>query len=687
MWKTNKVPIPQRFIPDKLPVENKPNDPVLVCAAGDTVCNTDTALGYETAGSYMPVKASDLDDFTVNALIDAEDKTFMSHNGNSGKGQAAATVINALGGLWDNANLLVHGKKPTLGAFIIRGGSTITSQMASITYMHEDPYAPAWQKVLDHKDEMLLAASIEQKQHMSKLDIIVKYANHAETGKGAIGFNAGSMILFGKERPKDLEDYQKVLLVSMVNAPSYLSSPAGLKALADRYQHIINTMHELGDISDKKYASLQHDKQKFWVETDDGKPKTKSPFIEGGSFQTSFTDKVDALGLHGGYNLALYQASDELGVEHAYDLPRLYPGLKIYTSFDTKLQGNFYKSVRANKKLMNSKTTNIGGVIMKQNGEVAAMIGSKDYRKYKPNLAIGDMYGQGSGRDFGSTNKTWALAYAYDHGWTPKGDKKGKALTLPKTMDLKLPDGTHWPITSGDECASLGLRAPCYERGVTTPANAYAASSNMLVGDIYNDFGSKGIASKMHDLGLPADPNKPSFMIGQGGAYSPWNEAAAEGSLTNGGESVDPHVVLKMTNIRGQQKPYKYADKAPNPKKVYSAKAARWTLQAQQGVITGYGTARGTIYPPNGMKSMGVKTGTGQNSANVALIGAACDQEDGDTEYFSFALWAGNPQGDTRLTDIKHGANLAPIMNDVAHREWYHGEGCDIRDAATAGTR
>ena len=163
----------------------------------------------------------------VDAVIAIEDRRFYEHGGIDPRGMFRAA--------WRN----MSGHRGT------EGGSTITQQLARLTYL--SPERTLRRKV----QEMMLAFWLESR--LSKNEILANYLNSAYFGAGAFGVDAAAHRYFGK-KAVDLDVSEAAMLAGLIRAPSHLSPSRNPKAATRRMDLVLEAMVETGAL-DKRKAS------------------------------------------------------------------------------------------------------------------------------------------------------------------------------------------------------------------------------------------------------------------------------------------------------------------------------------------------------------------------------------------------------------------------------------------------
>ena len=286
------------------------------------------------------------------AVLAAEDRDFYNHGGISPVGIARAAFNNLTGGN-------------------TQGGSTITQQYAKIAFLTQDR---TWNRKVN---EALLAFKLETV--ISKEQILEDYLNTIYFGRNANGIEAASIAYFGVP-VSELDFAQGAVLASVIKSPSGLSPEENLSGLKARWSYVLDSMAELGDITQEQRDSAQF------------------PEI------VAFKQK-DRLGGQVGY---LLTAVEQQLAAQGYGQEEIQRGgLKVISSFDRKAQRAAQRAVKEQGPTSGTEGLRIGLAAVKPGtGEVLAMYGGSDFITDQINNAT-QQFAQA-----GSTFKPFALAAA-----------------------------------------------------------------------------------------------------------------------------------------------------------------------------------------------------------------------------------------------------------------------------------
>lgn len=322
-------------------------------------------LLYEVHGeirrTFIPL--SEIPINLQNATLAMEDKDFYGHYGFD-----LSSIVRALKANIDNGE-------------IKQGASTITQQLARISFLNNE------QTYSRKLKELVLAVKIEYV--CTKNEILEMYLNNIPYGSNAYGVEAASEMYFGKQA-RDLNLLQSAYLASLPKAPT-LYSPYGpnIEALHKRARSAIESMLQLGMITEKEAnIALSQNNLEF---------KRIPTSIQAPHF--------------------VFYVLDGLNEKYGETKVR-QGGMIVRTSLDMDLQKKAERIV-SEQGLINEKKYKAGNAALvaldPRNGEILAMVGSRDY--FKPgdgafNVAI-------SPRQPGSSFKPYVYAAAMENGMNP----------------------------------------------------------------------------------------------------------------------------------------------------------------------------------------------------------------------------------------------------------------------------
>ena len=175
-----------------------------------------------------PVVYDEIPKHFVNALLAVEDRRFFIHFGIDPVGIARAAKSNYAAGK------------------IVQGGSTITQQLAKISYL--TPAKSFERKVKEAIAVLRLEGALEKKE------ILERYLSRAYFGEGCFGLRAAARHYFKRSVAK-LTISQSATLVALLKSPSQLIQDK--EALRRRENHVLDAMVDYGRLSADKRAKLK----------------------------------------------------------------------------------------------------------------------------------------------------------------------------------------------------------------------------------------------------------------------------------------------------------------------------------------------------------------------------------------------------------------------------------------------
>ena len=672
---------------NSLPERKPTNKPVLVCDAKTeaAACSTDKAIGYRGAGLYAPdTKRSNEDlDFIDMAYIAAEDPNFLHHHGVSPRALARAARNNSIHFL----TRYLSGNPPTLSSFLQEGGSTVDRQMVSNSLVSQRGGS-----VTEQLQEMRYALRVNEV--MSKPEIIHQLEDSAYYGRGAYGTVAAKKALYGLEPDQPMTELQSIIMVALVNRPDLLSmaitdldtgegykrAAASMRDLGGRVQYITDSMRDHSMITERLHTQIIDEFKAYYISTHpDGSLKEFTlPFVKYKPGAMGNIDRGDDMGAHHAYDTILWEALENLDPELAKQaranktspmdiLTDHYPGLKIISTIDPKDQKALYDAIQDDKIVMQSDELQVGAAAVNRQGEVRALIGSKDYYKNGNNYAVNNQRGQGS------LAKLYTYAYALENGMTP--DTK---VTVHRQDTLTDKSG-RTIATIPENTGCLPKNGP--DQKVVTIEYAFAKSCNTPIYDVVKKLEAEGkdplhgIAKIMEASGIEVKtPEEPGFLHGVI-PTTPLQRAAGYAVVLNGGKSVNTHFIKQLVDGQGNVI-WDYKDQEPKSERVYSQETAERLAELLKA-YTRYGGGAGKLHPPNGLASIGGKSGTEDNRSDFGTTIVAADQKRG---ALAMSVWVGDPDTNSRIADIRASAYLLGIDGRFISKAMDTREPTDLAD-------
>ncbi len=295
-----------------------------------------------------PVVVAKLPPHVAQAFLAIEDRRFYSHWGVDPRGLARAVFNN-------------------MGSGGTQGGSTITQQLAKITFLTPE------RSLTRKARELLIAFWLET--WLTKDQILERYLSNVYFGDNVYGLRAAALHYFYRQ-PERLTLAQATMLAGLVQAPSRLAPTANPKAAAKRARMVLKAMADVGNITQAKADATKPPKL-------DRRRKAELPT------GTYFAD----------WAMPAARAQTEAG----------YGEESVTTTLDSRLQ-NIARKVVARAPLGKAQ---VALVAMRPNGDVVAMIGGKSYKASSFNRATQ------ARRQPGSTFKLFVYLAALRSGMSP----------------------------------------------------------------------------------------------------------------------------------------------------------------------------------------------------------------------------------------------------------------------------
>lgn len=562
----------------KLPLPPEPaseQTSFLYDSAGDFV----TGLHGEIDRTLIPL--SEMPEHLREAVIAAEDERFYSHVGVS-----PAAIVRAA---WANFR----------GQRIEQGASTITQQYVRNAFRSEFGYDPerGFERTLARKlKEGLLAIKLERKY--SKDEILERYLNTIYLGAGAYGVQAAAESYFGVPAAK-LSLLQSATLAGLISAPEANQPRRYPDQARSKRNHVLSRMAELGYISQGTYRSLQ------------GQP-----------VETVRRKKSRVLSSPAAYfvDYTRQYLEKKYGYEETFA-----GGLRVRMSLDMKMQ-------RAAERAITNHLGQPGDpdvalvAIDPRTGEIKAMVGGKDFRKAKFNLAT---FRGGTGRQTGSAFKVFTLAAAVEKGISLRSRFSGPGRVIIDD-DRCGPEWDRWDPSNYSDSGS----------GTLDLFGATQSSVNTIFAQLVVEVGPERVVDVAHKLGIesPLDPVC-SITLGTE-EVTPLEMTQAFASLATGGVRHNATPVKEVRTATGE-----ILERATKKgKRVMDANDAWQVVAALEGVVCcGTGTAANIGVPQFG------KTGTAEQHADAYFCGG--------TRLMVACVWVGHKRARIPMTNV-HGISV-----------------------------
>ncbi|MBI4917620.1 MAG: transglycosylase domain-containing protein [Acidobacteria bacterium] len=392
-------------------------------AAGLTLAPT--VIGTTAAGDTVrwPVRLADVSPHLLTAVVDIEDRSFLSHAGLSLRGLLRAAVRDlAAGG-------------------VRQGGSTITQQLAKMILLR--PARTVSRKVL----EAWLAALIEYRYE--KRTILEVYLNRIYLGQDGgwqiVGVEAGAKFYFGK-RASDLAVEEAALLAGVVAAPNRFDPFAHPAAATARRSDVLAAMVRAGHLGQEEAASLS------------AAPLPRASRRLRWPPAAQYVEHVLAAGPRTG----LVRTALDPAVQAA-----VWEGCEAALSRLEQRVAGLRALARAGDPLQ------VAVVAMTPDGRVVAVQGSRLGLPGEFNRALA------ARRQVGSLVKPFVVATALEDGWSLDDELDDAPISVPvggKTWSPENSDGTYRGRVSVEDALVLSLNVPIVRLGLAVSVEKVAAT-------------------------------------------------------------------------------------------------------------------------------------------------------------------------------------------------------------------
>lgn len=549
----------------------------------------------------------------VQALIATEDSRFYSHWGVDWRGFMRALFRNIFRGLGSGG-----------------GGSTITQQLSRMLFYDREIS-------LERKiKEALTAIKIERTY--SKNEILEMYLNTYYFGHGAYGIETASRTYFNKSAEL-LKPEESALLIAIVNAPARYSPINHPDRALGRRNYVLERMREEGYLNEADAKSLKETSLTLDFSPDNA------------GAAAYFTEMVRQ------YLVEKY------GEDEFYS-----GGLSVYTTLDGDLQKIVEQSLKeqvdtlqlrmerrrklgnpeysipeydSTGKLTGYKYKQVQGAFVaidNENGDILAMVGGKDFGKYKFNRAVQ------AKRQPGSTFKPFVYLTAVAQGLhtcdifydTPI------ALTIPGS-DLWRPQNFDGEF-----------------QGAMTMRKGLAKSRNLIAIKLLQQVGANNVIEFAKKMGItsPLTPNA-ALAIGTS-EVSLLEIVSAYTSFANIGIHVEPRFILKVVDRYGnilEQNNLTSRKAVMDPAETYIAVSLMKSVMDDPEGTAASARSKGFVRPAAG------KTGTSDNFCDNWFIGF--------TPQITAGTWIGYDDKTSIGYNQAGSTNALPIWIDFmipAHR-------------------
>lgn len=444
---------------------------------------------------------------------------------------------------------LIHGK-------LAQGASTITQQLAKNTYLnHERSFSRKFKELL---------YTIKLELNLNKTEILELYLNQIYFGHGAYGIKVAAETYFGL--PLDqLNQGELALLAGLPKGPALYSPYSHPKAAQQRLNHTLKRMLTCGYIDAREYQIYLTQPLRLPGIKTNLKPAPYYLDLLQAELNQIFHGKLDSINKSG------------LIIESTLDL-------QLHRLAEQALSAGLPRLITDETGLLQPQGALIA--IAPASAEIRVLIGGSDYQTSQFNRATQ------AKRQPGSAFKPILYAAALSKGYTLASlfDRTPKTYQIGTTA-YQPTDGSN-PHTSG----FISLR------------EALASSSNVVAVKLLEKLGVETVLEYASKMGISSTlPPLLSLALGSG-EVTPLELSTTYLPLTNGGFSIKPYTIRRITDRKGKV----LYEAHPRRRRVLSSGVAFLLTHALTDVFSPLGTAANL----NGRFKLAVAGKTGTTEAN-----------------------------------------------------------------------
>ena len=500
---------------------------------------------------------------------------------------------------------------------IVEGSSTLTMQLAKNLYFTLER---TWARKIK---ETLTTIQIERTY--SKREIIEMYLNIVFFGSNSYGVQAASKRFFSKD-VEELTVEECALLVGILKAQTLYNPLNNPERAIMRRNKVLGNLVEVGYISKTTYDSLA------------AIPLNLDPSSEKGKIAPYFTEYV---------RQQLNQLQDSLNVNVYED------GLRVYTTLNTEIQHYMTEAIAKQMPLLQARvvrkremvklkkqiadslgsdslfnemtTVQIAFICLDpSNGHILAMVGGRDFAKYKFNRATQ------APRQPGSAFKPFVYTAAIDNGYSPADEFLNQPFV--EIND----DGTRWTPHNYDNTVS----------GYMSLREGLRRSKNLVSIRLIREITPGLVAGYAKRMGISTRIRPVSSLALGTSEVKPIELVAAYGIFSNKGVHVKPLSIIKIEDKTGN---VIYRNRSIG-REVLSPETTQIMNDMLQDVInhgTGYSVRRDFEF----YELAGGKTGTTNDYTDAWFVGF--------TPHLVSGVWLGFDDPSLSLGSGETGARTA----------------------------
>ena len=523
-----------------------------------------------------------------NAVLSAEDRSFMSEPGISPTGILRAMWVDLTGGE-------------------VQGGSTITQQYVKNAYLTQA-------RTFTRKFKEIFI-SVKLGNTRSKSQILQDYLNTIYFGRNAYGIEAAAKAYFGKDVSK-LDAAQGAVLAAVIRAPGIYDPAVNHAKAVDRWHYVIDGM-------------VKH----HWLTSDQASSLNYPDVLGPNSHRAHNSDCT-------GPKFFICQAVKAELVQKGFDEARQAAGgYRVITTIDKTAQDAAVKAVAAH-----NGDYRPSGV---DKGRESALVSVEPN-----NGAIRAMYGGGDGCVHPDRKDSCTDLTGVTGMYNPAGDFRRSpgssfkpytliaALQQGISLDSRFPGPPHIPFpgTNGKGISNSEGES-C---GDCTLTEALAKSINTVFVPLAQRVGPDKVAQAAKDAGIPAKripatDEVPAITLGTSDV-APIDQAVAYATIAAQGIYTKPYLVATVKNSSGHRV---YQAKKDSHRALPADVMADTTYAMTQ--VLKNGTAAG--------KGLSGRPAAGKTGTNGERNGDRDAWFIGFTPQLSTAVWYGNADSNKFVTD------------------------------------
>ncbi|MFC1569021.1 penicillin-binding protein 1A [bacterium] len=550
------------------------------------------------------------------AVLSIEDRRFYKHWG------------------LDLRRIMYLGFRNVISMDIVGGASTITAQLAKKLY-----FTPRRSYVRKIREGI---TSLQIERTYSKDEIFEMYLNYMELGRGAHGVQSAALVYYNKN-VEELQIQECAFIAGMFQLPyGYYNPDRDTTEAIKRRNIVLLSMVNYNKLSKSEYDSLcqlplgvipRVDKTEdaiapYFCEYIRQLMERKygmATYTEGYTIYTTLDTRVQACA-DSSVNTFMPRL-DEL-VRNRFMRKKEYlkwfdPPLENQQEIDAFLAD----SIKVDSLFREHATVQCAlTAIEPSTGHILAMVGGRDFNKWKFNRAVQ------ATRQPGSAFKPIVFTAAIDNGWPTTKE------FLNQPVVIKMVDGTEWRPKNYEEDA---------EGGPTTIRRGLASSLNLVSVRLVQELElQEKAASYAKRFGFSTQINPfDAIVLGVDVVY-PIELTSAFCVFANKGILTESTAILKVVDKNGNI----LEEATPNSKEVLTeATAYIMTDLLQTVMVAGTGRTAGPLY--NFYRPSAGKTGTTNDFRNAWFVGF--------TPQIATGVWVGMDDQTVSLGEGRSGATTA----------------------------